>query len=274
MVNLGSSQASNEPAGQTPYSAWLQTDALHSLQKTVSNHQGEFGFIVAAQMSELCWMLIVRELQAAQKQLRADNPTEASRTLRRVTAHFEPLNATWRSIAWLTPKDLLAMLSQVSAKHGACSVLQGWIYRHAVYLLGIKEAGHLQHFTTQPGRWEHLKTALAEPSIYDDVLAYFSRIGLTVPQHVLDRDLGAPYVPSQDVEQVWRDIYEDPYPDAPLQQLGETLMDIAQAFTDLKYRYLMTTRRSFEGVATLAPLVNELPFPELWSAQSHSGETG
>ena len=29
------------PTGQTPYSAWIQTDALHSLQRTVSDHPGE-----------------------------------------------------------------------------------------------------------------------------------------------------------------------------------------------------------------------------------------
>lgn len=254
-MKLGGSRASDEPAGRTPYGAWLQTDTLHSLQKPVSNHPGEFGFIIAAQMSELCWTLIVRELRAAQTQLRADRPTEAARTLRRVAAHFEPLNATWRSIAWLTPKDLRDILSQVSAKHGDCSVHEGWVPRHAACLLGIAEAVH------------------AEPGIYDDVLAHFSRIGLTVPRHVLERDLGARYVPSQDVEQVWRDIYEDPYPDAPLQQLGDTLMDIAQALTDLNHRYRMTTHRSLQDLASFAPMVSELPFPELWSARRHGGET-
>jgi tryptophan 2,3-dioxygenase len=84
VVIQGSLQSSDESVGQTSYSARPQTDALHSLQQTASDHPGEFGRIVAAQVSELWWMLIVRELQAARRQLRADNLTEASRTLRRV----------------------------------------------------------------------------------------------------------------------------------------------------------------------------------------------
>ena len=51
---------------QTPYSAWLQTDILHSLQQTVSNHPGEYAFVINAQVQELYWALIVREMQAAQ----------------------------------------------------------------------------------------------------------------------------------------------------------------------------------------------------------------
>ena len=34
-------------AGQTPYSAWMQTDTLHSLQRTVSDHPGEHVVIEA-----------------------------------------------------------------------------------------------------------------------------------------------------------------------------------------------------------------------------------
>jgi len=51
---------------QTPYSAWLQTEILHTLQQTVSNHPDEYAFLINAQVQELYWALIVREMQAAQ----------------------------------------------------------------------------------------------------------------------------------------------------------------------------------------------------------------
>ena len=47
---------------QTPYSAWLQTEILHTLQQTVSNHPGEYAFMINAQVQELYWALIVREM--------------------------------------------------------------------------------------------------------------------------------------------------------------------------------------------------------------------
>jgi tryptophan 2,3-dioxygenase len=274
-------QTAARAVGHTPYSAWLQTEVLHTLQHPVSDHEGEFGFIVNAQVSELYWMLIIKEIQTAQRHLRSDNLTAACRTLLRVVACQEPLNATWRTIAWMTPTDLLSMLSRVSAKHGKDTALQGWTYRHMVYLLGIKQAAHLEHFTPQPHRWAQLNTALSEPSLYDDVLAHLGRLGFGVPKGVLERDLGAPYVPSKEVEHVWRDIYADPNANIELQRLGETLADIAEGFTDWKFRHLMATRRTFggrpayfgtEGLAWLMPTLEEIPFPELWSARGFIGD--
>ena len=268
-------------AGQTPYSAWMRTDVLHSLQHTVSDHPGEHAWIVHVQVSELYWMLIIKEIQTAQACLRADDLAQAHRTLLRIVAHHAPLDAIWRSIAWMTPNDLLAILSRVQGTHGKDTALQGWTYRHMVYLLGIKQAEHLQHFVPQPQRWAQLDRALAEPSLYDDVLAYLARLGLDVPPSVLARDLRAPYRPSQAVEQVWRDIYADPDGHAGLQQLGEALADIAEGFMQWKHRHLMATRRTFgarpayfgtEGVAWLKPTMEEIPFPELWSARTFIGD--
>jgi tryptophan 2,3-dioxygenase len=269
------------PAGHTPYSAWLQTETLHQLQQTVSGHPGEYGFLVVGQISELCWMLIVRELQAAQRFLRADDLLQAQRALQRVVAHHEPLNATWRSIAWMTPTDLLAMLGGVSARFGQDTALQGWTYRHMVYLLGIKQAEHLKHFEPQPHRLQQLSQALRDSSVYDDVVAYLARRGFALPRAVLERDASAPYVPHPAIEQAWRDVYADPGSNTDLQQLGETLADIAEAFSQWKFRHLMATRRTLgarpayfgtEGIAWLLPTLNELPFPELWSARGFIGE--
>lgn len=268
------------PEGQTPYSAWIQTDTLHQLQRTVSDHPGEHAWIVHVQVSELYWMLIIKEMQTAQRFLRADNLPQAYRALLRIVGHQAPLEAIWRSIDWMTPNDLLAILSRAVATHGKDTALQGWTYRQMVYLLGIKQAVHLQHFEPQPPRWAQLNQTLAEPSLYDDVLGYLQRRGLNVPPALLARDLSAPYTPSQEVEQVWRDIYADADSRIELQQLGETLADIAEGFCNWKYRHLMATRRTFgtrpayfgsEGVAWLAPTLEEIPFPELWSARTFIG---
>ena len=268
-------------SGQTPYSAWIQTDVLHSLQRPVSNHPGEHAWIVHVQVSELYWMLIIKEIQTAQSFLRADDLASAGQALRRVVAHHEPLDAIWRSIAWMTPVDLISILSRAAATHGKDTALQGWTYRQMVYLLGIKQAEHLQHFAPQPHRLRQLERTLAEPSLYDDVLAYVARAGIRIPEDVLDRDPKTPYVPNRQVEQAWRDIYAHPARHADLQRLGETLADIAEGFMNWKFRHLMATRRTFghrpayfgtEGVAWLAPTMDELPFPELWSARTFIGD--
>src|SRR5258708_4696347 len=103
---------------QTPYSAWLQTEILHTLQQTVSEHPGEYAFLVNVQVQELYWALIVREMQAAQACLREDNLAGAHEALLRVVDHHEPLNATWRSLSWITPSDLMPILAAVVATQG------------------------------------------------------------------------------------------------------------------------------------------------------------
>ena len=280
-VKFGRPDVASESGGQTPYSEWMQTDALHALQHPVSDHPGEHAWIATVQVSELYWMLIIKELQTAQMQLRANDLTQACATLKRVVAHHEPLNATWRSIRWMTPTDLLAILSRVQAKYGKDTALQGWTYRQMVYLLGIKQAEHLQHFVLQPQRWTQLNQALSDPSLYDDVLGYLNRNGFAVPAAVLVRDFSVPYEPTKAVENIWLDVYANPNKHLGVQQLGETLADIAEGFAMWKHLHLAATRRTFgarpayfgtEGIAWLKPTMDEIPFPELWSARGFIGD--
>ncbi len=138
------------PAGQTPTAHGSRPTRCTTLQRTVSDHPGEHAWIVHVQVSELYWMLIIKEIQTAQRFLRGDNLPQACRALKRIVGHQAPLDAIWRSIDWMTPNDLLAILSRAVATHGKDTALQGWTYRQMVYLLGIKQAVHLQHFEPQP----------------------------------------------------------------------------------------------------------------------------
>ena len=263
---------------QTPYSKWLQTEVLHTLQKTVSDHPGEYSFIINCQVMELYWALIVSELQTAQRSLRKDDLAGAHQALLRVVDIHEPLNATWHSLSWMTPSDLLPMLTAAGETHGRDTALQGWTYRHMVYLFGIKQKEQLDHFKPQPHRWEQLNKALNEPSLYDDVLAFLQRAGLPVPKSQFERDFAKPYAPSSDVERAWKVAYDE----CPaIKNLGETLADIAEEFTTWKYRHLMLTRRTLgsrnayfgvSGIAWLTPTLDEIPFPELFSARTFIGD--
>jgi tryptophan 2,3-dioxygenase len=274
----------NKPSNstsQTPYSAYLQTDTLHSLQKPVSKHPTEMAFLINAQVMELYWALIVYELQAAQISLRADDLAESNRALYRTVTHFQALNGTWRSLSWMTPSDLMPILTALSATHGRDTALQGWTYRHMAFLLGIKQREQLEHFKPQPQRLQQLSKALAEPSVYDEVLSFLHRQGFSVPKSHLERDLTESYIASPEIDLVWREVYADPTKDKELKALGELLADIAEEFTTWKYRHLMSTRRTLggrpayhgvSGVAWLVPTLDEIPFPELWTARTTIGD--
>lgn len=266
--------------GSTPYSSYVQTEVLHSLQKLVSDSPAEMAFLVNVQIMELYWSLIVHELKAAQQDLRADRLAAANRTLQRTVTHFEACNATWRSLSWMTPSDLMPILKALAATHGKDTALQGWTYRHIVFLLGIKERGALTHFEPQLHRHAELTRALEQPSLYDDVLTALERSGRTIPRSHIERDFSQPYRPSAAVEKVWLEIYGRDDPADPWRALAESLTDLATEFGNWKYLHLLATRRTFgarpayhgvSGVEWLKPTLDEVPFPEVWDARSSVG---
>ncbi len=268
--------------GQTPYSAWMRTDVLHSLQHPVSDHPGEHAWITSVQVSELYWMLIIKELRIAQAQLRANDLTQAIKTLQRVVAHHEPLNATWRSLAWMTPTDLLAILSRAVATFGKDTALQGWTYRQMVYLLGIKQAEHLQHFEPQPARWDTSSTRRCTSRASTTTCsATWTAMVSRYPQRFSSATSARPIRPARTSRMPGAASMPRPDQHVELQRLGETLADIAEGFSAWKHLHLMATRRTFgarpayfgtEGVAWLLPSMQEIPFPELWSARGFIGD--
>ena len=56
--------------GHTPYSRYVQTEVLHTLQDFVSDSPAEPAFLANVQISEIYWALITRELVTAQAELR------------------------------------------------------------------------------------------------------------------------------------------------------------------------------------------------------------
>ncbi|MBO9652630.1 MAG: tryptophan 2,3-dioxygenase [Variovorax sp.] len=217
---------------------------------------------VSCQVSDLWCMLIARDLQAAQALLRVDRLSDAARALRRAVHYFEPLRATWRSIRWMTPKDLGDMRLAAFAADAERTGFQGDGYRHMLRLLGVSRGEGAN--------------SIVGPDVYDDVLAHFGRIGLFVPEQALTRAPSAPRIPCPEVEQIWREIHEDPYPDASLRQLADVLADIAAEFIDWKHCHLIATPRTFgdgaaalldKGIDSATAAADAIPFPELWSAR-------
>ncbi|WP_433286952.1 tryptophan 2,3-dioxygenase [Pseudonocardia sp. CA-142604] len=266
-----------DPDEETPYSSYLRSEVLHTLQAPVSDSPAEPAFLVNAQVMELYFGLIVHELRTAQGELRSGLLGRATATLRRTAAHFRSLNGTWSSISWLTPVELTPILRGIGEVHGRDSALQSWMFRWMVFLLGIKSPDGLVPLESTPTRRSRLREALGEPSIYDDVLGLFARSGHPVPADCLQRDFAAPYVPHPEVGEVWRAVYQAPAEHAELFALGEAMADIAEEFTTWKYRHLMSVRRTFgnrngyygePGVAWLSPTLDEIPFPEMWTARA------
>jgi tryptophan 2,3-dioxygenase len=261
-------------AGTTPYEDYVQADVLTHLQHLRSDDPGEMVFLVATQVMELWFTVIVHEWETAARALRQDDLLTVMAALKRSTYELESLNASWEPIAHLTPAQFNAYRGSL----GEGSGFQSAMYRRMEFLLGDKSASMLVPHRGAPRVHGELEKALHEPSLYDEVLSLLARRGHAVPGSLLKRDLSQKYEPSPEVEAVWAAIYSAPDQDTELVRLGEALTEVGELVWRWRNDHLVATRRAMgskvgtggsAGVAWLEKRATKSVFPELWTARSH-----
>ncbi|MDP6944240.1 MAG: tryptophan 2,3-dioxygenase family protein, partial [Myxococcota bacterium] len=82
-------------AGRMTYAGYLQLDSLLSAQTPLSEHHDEMLFIIQHQTSELWMKLIIHELQACIRWIRADELEPAFKILARVGHIQRELSQQW-----------------------------------------------------------------------------------------------------------------------------------------------------------------------------------
>ncbi|MCT9091663.1 tryptophan 2,3-dioxygenase family protein [Streptomyces sp. ASQP_92] len=260
-------------AGTTPYEDYVQADVLTHLQHLRSDDPGEMVFLVTTQVMELWFTVIVHEWETASRALREDRVPVAVDALKRSVRELEALNASWTPLAQLTP----AQFNSYRSALGEGSGFQSAMYRRMEFLLGDKSASMLVPHRGAPRVHAELEKALAEPSLYDEVLALLARRGYAVPASVLQRDLTRKYEPSPEVEAVWAELYAGDQ-NGELVRLGEALTDVGELVWRWRNDHLVATRRAMgakagtggsAGVAWLEKRAAKNVFPELWTARSH-----
>ena len=119
--------------------------------------------------------------------------------------------------------------------------------------------------------------AFRAPGLYDETLRLLARRGYPVPDAVLRRDVTSPYVPSPEVEAVWREVYRDPAAHFEIYELAEELVDMEEAFHVWRFRHMKTVERIIgmrvgtggsSGVNYLKTALDKYFFPELWSVRT------
>ncbi|WP_329083452.1 MULTISPECIES: tryptophan 2,3-dioxygenase [unclassified Streptosporangium] len=252
----------------TPYDDYVGTAVLRGLQRPLTDIPEELPFLVTTQVMELYFGLLRTEWLLAQRQLDEDDVTAATLTIRRTVRHFEALNAAWAALSWLTP----AQFNSFRDALGEGSGFQSALYRHVEFLLGNKSEALIRPHRRNPEAYEELVEALHRPSLYDSVLAFLSRTGHAVPRSALDRDPAIEHEPDPEVEAVWVEVYG-----GPLAPLAEALTDLAEQFSEWRYRHLMAVRRSMgakpgsggsSGLSWLERSMRREIFPELWTART------
>jgi tryptophan 2,3-dioxygenase len=274
----------NEPDGEvgaivdfqheTPYEIYVGVTALRRSVRTYTDHPSEPAFLVITQVMELTFILLRIEWERAQAQLRADDRDSAIATLRRTVRHLVLLNASWVSLAAMTPVEFEGFRPAL----GEASGFQSASYRHVEFLLGLKSEPLIRPHRSTPAVYAELRAALIAPSLYDDVLAHLARTGHPLAASVLDRDLSSEYPADPAIEQAWVAIFLDPRPGNDAFMLAEALTDIAEEFDTWRRKHLIAVRRAMgmrngsggsTGSDWLERSLARTVFPELWSARTH-----
>ena len=259
--------------GSTPYEDYVQASVLTHLQHPLSDDPGEMVFLVTTQVMELWFTVIVHEWETAARALREDDVPVAIDALKRSVRELEALNASWKPLGQLTP----AQFNSYRSALGEGSGFQSAMYRRMEFLLAEKSASMLVPHRGAPRVHAELEKALAEPSLYDEVLRLMARRGCAIPASVLRRDVSRRYEPSDAVEAAWTAIYAGDE-NAELARLGEALTDVAELVWRWRNDHLVATRRAMgskpgtggsAGVAWLEKRAQKNVFPELWTARSH-----
>jgi tryptophan 2,3-dioxygenase len=179
------------------YGDYLQLDAILQAQQPLSPDHNEMLFIVQHQTSELWMKLMLHELQAAIRNVAADELGSAFKMLARVSRIMEQLVHAWDVLATMTPPEYSAIRPYLSNSSG----FQSWQYRCVEFMLGNKNAAMLKPHAHRSQILERVEAAYRSPSLYDESLRLLARRGLPVPASHTERDWTQAYAASDAVEQ-------------------------------------------------------------------------
>ena len=251
------------------YTDYLGLDTILAAQHLRTEAHDEMLFIIQHQTSELWMRLALHELHAARAAIAAGNLRPAFKMLARVTRIFEQLNNTWDVLRTMTPSEY----TQFRDGLGHSSGFQSWQYRLIEYAAGNRNAAMLKPHAHRPDLMAALLSELDRPSLYDEALRHLARMGLHIPQTVLERDVRQPWVADFGVQSAWERIYRAPEAYWELYELAEKLMDFEDYFRRWRFNHVTTVERVIglkrgtggtSGVAYLRRMLEIELFPELW----------
>src|SRR5499433_3229814 len=262
-------------AGGTTYAGYLQLERLLNAQQLRSNppHHDEMLFIIQHQTSELWMKLMIHELEAVLRNVRADQLEPSFKILSRVGHIQRMLFEQWSVLETLTPSEYLQFRGVLEQASG----LQSHQYRGIEFLLGNKDENMLAPHRHAPEVYSWLKGLLESPSIYDEFLRYLFRKGHSIPRSAVERDWSQPYERSEAVVKVFQKIYEDTERFWDEYEMCEKLVDVEERFQLWRFRHMKTVHRIIglkpgtggrSGANFLRQALELTFFPELWDVRT------
>ncbi|HSC48480.1 MAG TPA: tryptophan 2,3-dioxygenase family protein [Gammaproteobacteria bacterium] len=264
--------------GRETYSGYLDLGRLLAAQHPVSTpvHHDEMLFIIQHQTTELWIKLLLHELEAATRSVRADELPPCFKILARVKQIQMQIFNQWAVLETLTPTEYAEFRSVL----GTASGFQSPQYRALEFMLGNKAPELADVFRHEPDTHAWLLGLLQRPSLYDEFLRYLHRRGLPVPKERVERDWSQPYERHAGVTKVFKTIYEDTAKWWDAYEMCEKLVDVEEYFQLWRFRHMKTVERIIghkqgtggsSGVKFLQKALELTFFPELIDVRTEIG---
>jgi tryptophan 2,3-dioxygenase len=240
-----------EEGRRLSYGTYLKVREMLDLQKGLSKEHDELLFIVAHQVYELWFKVVLFELEAARDRIDGDDIFFARHFLHRVHVIERLLVEQIEVLETMSPQDFLAFRSQLAPASGFQSVQ----FREIEFLSGLKEPKYLARLEATPEEAARLRRRLEEPSLDDAFRSLLERRG------------------SPSLVEVFKD--RERYGD--LFDLCEALLDHDEAFAHWRARHVLMVERQIggktgtggsSGAQYLRTTLDKRFYPELWDVRS------
>jgi tryptophan 2,3-dioxygenase len=240
-----------EEGRQLSYGTYLKVPELLSLQQGFSQEHDELLFIVAHQVYELWFKVVLFELEAARYRIDADDIFFARHHLHRVHVIEELLVEQIEVLETMSPQDFLAFRSKLAPASGFQSVQ----FREIEFLSGLKEPKYVARLEATPEEMSRLRRRLQEPTVDDAFRALVERRG------------------GPSLVEIFRD--RERYGD--LFDLCEALLNHDETFAHWRARHVLMVERQIgsktgtggsSGAEYLRSTLGKRFYPELWEVRS------
>lgn len=255
------------------YGDYLQLNNILSSQQPLSEAHDELLFIVQHQTSELWLKLAIHEMSATMSAIKADNLRPAFKHLSRVSRIFEQLNSAWDVLRTMTPSDYTTFRDAL----GQSSGFQSYQYRAIEFVVGNRNPAMLKPHRHDSETMEKLEQILVQPSLYDEALLLLQRHGFPLGCVLDQRCWRDTHSYSEQVENAWAEVYQDPEKHWALYELAEKLVDFEDYFRRWRFNHVTTVERIIglkrgtggtAGVSYLRRMLDTVLFPELWTVRT------
>ena len=240
-----------EEGRELSYGSYLKVPELLALQHRLSQEHDELLFIVAHQVYELWFKVVLFELEAARDRINADDIFFARHHLHRVYVIEKLLVEQIEVLETMSPQDFLAFRSKLAPASGFQSVQ----FREIEFLSGLKEPKYVARLEATPQEMARLRKRLEEPTVDDAFRALVAK-------------RGSPLL---------LDVFRDRERHGDLFDLAEALLDHDQAFAHWRARHVLMVERQIgsktgtggsTGAEYLRSTLGKRFYPELWEVRS------